>query len=401
MKKSPSQTTDTCDGMTATAKLHKILAKDPTQQLGLIKLPNGEYTNTDEETLAAMMEAHFPSSTPPNATRENRSPSVIPVEDLEANKIVSREKVRWAISSFEPFKSPGPDGIFPALLQRAPYNVISGLCSLFKSALALNHTPSIWKASKIVFISKPGRNDYHMPKSFRPISLSSVILKRMEKLVDRHIRDSYLTVKNLSNDQHAFRGGRSTDSALHALIYDVEKAMHSKESALCVFLDIEGAFDNTKSESILRAAADKGVSSGLVSWIGSTLTDRPLTATLNGKSISRVTSKGCPQGVLAPLEWLMVIDGLLTTLRSQGFECHGYADDIVITVRGKFRQTLCEVMHKALDAVERWCVQHELAVNPTKSNLLLFTRERNKSLPKLNGLPSLLVGFGKLERCQI
>lgn len=294
------------------------------------------------------------------------------------------DKVLWAIGSFEPFKSPGPDGIFPAMLQKAPTQVISGLCKLFEAALSLCHTPATWKSSKIVFIPKPGRNDYHLPKSFRPISLSSVYLKTLEKLVDRHIRGTYLTVNELSNDQHAFRGGRSTDSALHALVYDVEKSLQAKESVLCAFLDIEGAFDNTLSESIMRAAADKGVSRGLVSWIGSALADRHLTVTINGTTITRTTGRGCPQGsVLAPLDWILVIDGLLRLLRREGFACHGYADDIVIAIRGKFKATLCEVMQRALKTVEQWCAQHKLTVNPSKSNLMFFTRSRDNVLPTL------------------
>lgn len=275
--------------------MHKILAKDPTQQLGSIKLPDGSYTNTDEETLKAMMEAHFPSSVPLDTTRVTGNAEITPVGAIEMKSIISTDKVLWAIGSFEPFKSPGTDGIFPAPLQKAPNCVISGLCRLLETALILSHTPSIWKSSKIVFIPKRGRNDYHLPKSFRPISLSSTILKTLEKLVDRHIRDRYLTINKLSNDQHAYRVGRSTDFALHALVYNVEKAIIAKESVVCSFLDIEGACDNTKSKSILVAATSKGVSD-VVSWIDSTLSERPLTATLNGSSISRITSRGCPQG---------------------------------------------------------------------------------------------------------
>ena len=36
------------------------------------------------------------------------------MSDLE--EIITRDRVKWAISSFEPFKSHGPDGIFTALL---------------------------------------------------------------------------------------------------------------------------------------------------------------------------------------------------------------------------------------------------------------------------------------------
>lgn len=36
---------------------------------------------------------------------------------LTASNVSSRSRIRWAIRSFAPFKSPGPDGISPALLQ--------------------------------------------------------------------------------------------------------------------------------------------------------------------------------------------------------------------------------------------------------------------------------------------
>ena len=34
----------------------------------------------------------------------------------DLDQIITRDIVKWAISSFEPFKSPGPDGIFPILV---------------------------------------------------------------------------------------------------------------------------------------------------------------------------------------------------------------------------------------------------------------------------------------------
>ena len=32
-------------------------------------------------------------------------------------KIVTEERVRWSVSLFDPYKSPGIDGIFPDILQ--------------------------------------------------------------------------------------------------------------------------------------------------------------------------------------------------------------------------------------------------------------------------------------------
>jgi hypothetical protein len=40
------------------------------------------------------------------------------------------------------------------------------------------------RAVRVIFIPKPGRDEYELVKSFRPISLTSLFLKRMERLVD-------------------------------------------------------------------------------------------------------------------------------------------------------------------------------------------------------------------------
>jgi hypothetical protein len=43
-------------------------------------------------------------------------------------------------------------------------------------------------ARRVIFIPKPGRDSYELAKSFRPISLTSLFLKTMERLVDSYIR---------------------------------------------------------------------------------------------------------------------------------------------------------------------------------------------------------------------
>lgn len=374
------------EGISASAKMHKILAKDPSLKPGLILKEDGEYTKDEQGTLQRLMEVHFPGSIAQEHSPDGAhglGPVHNPPSDVETDEIVNIDMVRWAINSFEPFKSAGPDDIIPVLLQKAPDNILNGICHIFRASLKLAHTPKLWKLSKVVFIPKPGRNDYHSAKAFRPICLTSVLLKTLERLVDRYIRDKCLKIIDLSPDQHAFRKTRSTDSALHALISDIEKALLDKEDSLSVFLDIEGAFDNTTVAAICTAARAKGVSSVAIAWIRDSLTGRKLTAALNGASRTVITSRGCPQGsVLAPLLWLLVVDMLLSRLRSSGIKCHGYADDIVITVQGKFRGIICDIMQRALISVEAWCIDNQLSVNPTKTNMLLHTRSRDKTLPR-------------------
>jgi hypothetical protein len=67
----------------------------------------------------------------------------------------------------------------------------------FYACLANGYVPAMWHQVKVVFIPKPGRNSYCRPRDFRPISLTSFLLKTMERLVGRFLRDEILAFKPL------------------------------------------------------------------------------------------------------------------------------------------------------------------------------------------------------------
>jgi len=74
----------------------------------------------------------------------------------------------------------------------------------------------------------PGRNTYSGPRDYRPISLTSFLLKTMERLVDRYLRDEALAIVPLHPNQHAYQAGKSVETALHWLVVRAEKALDQK-----------------------------------------------------------------------------------------------------------------------------------------------------------------------------
>jgi len=106
-----------------------------------------------------------------------------------AARIVTYWRVGWAIDSFVPYKSPGMNGIFPALVQEGQEVLIPHLIRIFRVCLATGYVPAMWCQVAVVFIPKPGRNSYCGPGDFRPISLTMLLLKTMERLVGRFLRD--------------------------------------------------------------------------------------------------------------------------------------------------------------------------------------------------------------------
>ena len=117
--------------------------------------------------------------------------------------IITYRTVVWAIDLFAPYKSPGMDGIFPALLQEGRGVLIPYLVNIFRACLATGYVPAKWRHVKVVFIPKPGRNSYSGPRDFRPIRLTSFLLDTMERLVDRFLRNEILALKPLNPNQHA------------------------------------------------------------------------------------------------------------------------------------------------------------------------------------------------------
>lgn len=363
------------------ARIHKILAKDTRLLPSSLRRPDGNFTECGETTAKHLLETHFPDCS--EDKHELRPPDPTPPleEDWRlAKRIVTVDRLRWAIGKFESFKSAGDDGIFPALLKESGEILLEPLCEVMRSSLALGHIPAKWEKVKVTFIPKPGKPSHATAKDFRPISLTSFIMKALERLIEVYIREEALIGFPLHANQHAYQVGKSTDSALHCLVSKIEKSFEFGEVALGCFMDIEGAFDNTGFEVIRKALVERGVAPLVVRWICSMLRNRAVEADVCGCKTNFWVAKGCPQGgILSPLLWSLVVDSLISELNGKGFFAQGYSDDLTIMIRGKFESTLGDRMRTAVKTVEDWCQRNGLSINPKKTELVLFSRRRTGS----------------------
>ncbi len=73
-----------------------------------------------------------------------------------ARKVVTEDRVRWAVSSFMPYKAPGPDGIYPICLQKGLDLIIKHLIKVYRGSVAMGHIPEPWRDVRVVLIPKPG-----------------------------------------------------------------------------------------------------------------------------------------------------------------------------------------------------------------------------------------------------
>ena len=80
----------------------------------------------------------------------------------------------------------------------------------------------------MTFIPKPGKPSYTEAKAYRPICLSSFLLKTLERLVDM---DDVLGRNPLHINQRAYQSGKSTGTALNSVVSIIEKALQTQEIA--------------------------------------------------------------------------------------------------------------------------------------------------------------------------
>ena len=81
--------------------------------------------------------------------------------------------------------------------------------------------------------------------------------------MDRYLRDKALALVPLHPNQHAHQAAKSVEMALHQLVVQGEKALDQKETALGVFLDMEGAFNNTCYDAMCEAFVRHGMNTPL------------------------------------------------------------------------------------------------------------------------------------------
>jgi hypothetical protein len=79
----------------------------------------------------------------------------------------------------------------------------------------------------ITFILNPRISNYTEAETYCPISLSPFLLKVIEKLVDKHIRDGVLEYA-LHQNQYACQSAKSTETTLHNMLMYIKNAIKHK-----------------------------------------------------------------------------------------------------------------------------------------------------------------------------
>jgi len=355
-------------------KLTKWLIKGKSEQpiLTTLRKNDGSYTTSINDTISLMLEELIPTS-----DHDHR----IEPDDItgsEFPQITSDELTR--IVKKQRNSAPGADGLSANIVKAAWPALCAHMLRLVNNCLRLAKFPDTWKDARIVVLLKSKNKDPLIPKSYRPVSLLPVLGKILEEVICDIVE--YEIGNHLSTDQHGFRPGRSTSSAL-----DEVKDWTSQNGRHVIgsFLDISGAFDNVQWPMLIEDMRSLRCSPAIISITMSYLTGRSATYRVGGSERSVKLTRGCPQGSkLGPRLWNITMDPLLKEVYPEDTKIIAYADDIALLVAGNTRNEVINKTESALETIAAWANRRGLH----------FSREKSVMVPLKGGLvPGFTASF--------
>ena len=236
--------------------------------------------------------------------------------------------------------------------------------------ISLHYTPEEWCKARVVFIPKPGKPDYTNPKAFRPISLTNYLLKGLEKLTRWKV-DEMLAFHPISPQQHGFRKGYSTESAISTTVNTIEGRLLNKQFCLGVFLDIQSAFDSILPGHIRARIIEHGCPLDAAEWYYEYLRFRVIQIEGKHDNFTSNISVGFPQGgVCSANFWAIAYDEAVKILNSRGLEGQVYADDSCALIGGLDLNYMFRRMGQVLMQLEEWGAKCGLKFNPDKTEAI-------------------------------
>ena len=169
----------------------------------------------------------------------------------------------------------GTDHIPPSFLKSLGPLALQELLSIFNSFFSFAHCQRIWRVATIIPLLKAGKNPSEVA-SFRPISLTSCIVKLLESILADCLYHIPETNNLFSQLQAGFRKGRSCEDQITRIVQAIDDGFQQSpmQCSVLTLLDFSKAYDTVWREKLLLHMLDVGIPTTFVRWIQSFFNDR-------------------------------------------------------------------------------------------------------------------------------
>jgi hypothetical protein len=296
-------------------------------------------------------------------------------------KLVSFSEVKDCITLLENSKAQGLDIILNESLKYGGDPLVENITNLFNSSWECEVTPSVWAKASVHLIYKGNNADPLAAESYRPISLTSNVMKVFERVIlircTIHCDDSNV----IPEEQAGFRMGRSCMEQVFIFRDILDSRRSLKRPTYASFLDMKQAFPSTWRDAVWHRLREAGISGKMFRVLQTLyMNNESSIITPYGLTDAFETDLGTHQGaVLSPLLFPLVISPLIEELRSHKLGVSlgpsilipglFYADDIVL-----FAESLAQ-LQTMLNIASSFFRNWRFTVNSKKSEIVVFGRE--------------------------
>ena len=237
---------------------------------------------------------------------------------------------------------------------------------MFTRSLEEGKLPPEWKKAKVTAVYKKGSKQD--PGNYRPISLTSVVGKLMEKCIRDSLMNHLKNNKLLSDVQYGFRPGRSCQLQLLETIDKWSEEIDQSKSVDVIFLDFSKAFDSVPHTRLLTKLKAYGITGSLYRWLEDFVSGRTQQVSVQGAESEWVpVTSGVPQGsVLGPILFLLYVNDLPDSTQNW---TRLFADDTKVSI-GFLAESECDSLQDDITKLTEWSKTWQLSFNAKKCKVM-------------------------------
>ncbi|CAM5164461.1 unnamed protein product [Natator depressus] len=281
-------------------------------------------------------------------------------EDMEVD--ITIFEVEAKLEQLNGTKSGGPDNLHPRILKELAHEIASPLARIGNESVNSGVVPCDWRIANIIPIFKKGKK--RDPGNYRPVSLTSVVCKVLEKILKEKVVKDIEVNGKWDKIQHGFTKGRSCQTNLISFFEKVTDFLDKGNAVDLIYLDFSKAFDMGPHGELLVKLEKMGINMKIERWIRNWLSGRRQRVLLKGElSGWREVTSGVPQGsVLGPILFNLFITDLGT---KSGSVLIKFADDTKLG----YREGL-GIIQEDLDDLVNWSNSNRMKFNSEKCKVM-------------------------------
>lgn len=262
--------------------------------------------------------------------------------------------------------------------------IVNPLTTLINMCFRETYFPKELKIAKVAALYK-GKGEKLDCGNYRPISILPCLSKVFELILKNRIMRFMEKTQLFTENQHGYRVGRSTTTALLRVTDYIAKELNMGHCTKMMNLDLSKAFDSVTHRLLLDKLMYYGFRGQIHKLIDSYLKERSQFVVVNGKiSGERAVNCGVPQGsILGPVLFIIYINDL--QVGRSLYTCL-YCDDTSFLISDKDETLLEEKCREIMLEANNWFVANKLKVNCGKTETLTFGHKYPQRTVKFLGV---------------